>query len=78
MLGMSTVICDDFRANTNRQLERQGISRSELARRMKCSPSFVSQILNGDHEPGLRVVEKFADALGVKPETLLKKTPQSA
>lgn len=78
MSGMSTVICEDFRLNVIRLLEKQGITRSQLARRIGCSPSFVSQILNGDHEPGLRVVEKFAAALGVRPETLLKKIPQSA
>lgn len=75
---MPNVICDDFRANVNATLAKQGISRSELASRMGVSAAYISQILNGDHEPGLRVVERIAEALGVQAATLLKKNRKTA
>jgi transcriptional regulator with XRE-family HTH domain len=67
------VIVEDFRANVNELLLRRGISRTELARRMGVKQPFVSQLLNGQREPGLRVLERMAAALDVQPATLIKK-----
>lgn len=75
---MSTVICDDFRFNVNRILQQRGLSRSDLARRMGCSPAFVTQLLSAPYDPGLKVVDRVAAALEVAPSTLLKKNPQTA
>lgn len=72
------VITEDFRANVNEQLQRRGISRTELARRMGVKQPFISQLLNGQREPGLRVLERLAEALGVQPSLLIRKKSKTA
>ena len=68
---MPDLICDDFRRNTQFHLDQAHLSRSELAQRMGCSPGYITQILNGHREVGLRVLEKVAGAIGVTPAQLL-------
>lgn len=72
------VIVEDFRQNVISILERRGLSRTELAKRMGVKQPFVSQLLNGQREPGLRVLERMAHALEVAPSSLLKKNSESA
>jgi len=72
--GMNKMICDDFRTNVARHLDKQRISRSDLARKMKVSPQYVSIYLNGHKDPGLKVLERFAFALGTTAGALLKKS----
>jgi len=72
------VIVDNFLENVERQLHKKGWSRSEFARRLGKTPGYVTQILNRHHEPGLRVVEEWADALNVDAWTLLRKSQKSA
>lgn len=59
------MVCDDFRNNVVTLLELNGMSRSDLARAMGVTPQFVTQLLNGSHDPGLAQVEKVANAIGV-------------
>lgn len=70
---MDRMICDDFRHNVNSQLEKLGWTRADLAERMHVTPGYITQLLNGHHEPGLRVVERVATALGVPADRLIKK-----
>lgn len=67
------MIVDNFRANIEIQLAAKGWSRSEFARRLGKSPAYVTQVLNKRHDPGLRVVEEWSDALHVKPWDMLRK-----
>jgi len=68
------MIVDDFVANVNALLQSKGWSRAEFARRLGVTPGYVTQILNGHHEPGLRVVEAWAEVLGVKASRLVRET----
>lgn len=71
------MICDDFRQNVIILLERRGWNRSDLARAMGVKPSFISQILNGYRDPGLALVERVANAIGVEVVTLVRKSKQT-
>lgn len=71
------MVCDDFRNNVVALLEKRDMSRSDLARAMKVTPQFVSQLLNGTRDPGLAMAERVAHALGVEVSSLVKKFKQS-
>lgn len=71
------MVCDDFRMNVITLLEKRGMSRSDLARAMGVTPQFVTQLLNGAREPGLAMVERVAEAIGVEVVALVKKIKQS-
>jgi len=67
------VICQDFRENVQAVLSQKGWSRKQLAEEMGVSPSYITQLLNAYHEPGLAVVENVAIALGVSRDRLIAK-----
>ena len=45
--------------------------RSRLAHAMQATPQLVTDYLNGRSSPGLGVIARFAEALGVDPHELL-------
>ena len=67
------MICQDFRENVQAVLSQKGWSRKQLAEEMGVSPSYITQLLNAYHEPGLAVVENVAIALGVSRDRLIAK-----
>ena len=67
------VICQDFRENVQAVLSQKGWSRKQLAEEMGVSPSYITQLLNAYHEPGLAVVANVAIALGVSRDRLIAK-----
>ena len=52
-------------------MERRGVMRSELARRMEVSPAYVTEILRGHANLSLESLAKVAFALDLKWECLL-------
>lgn len=60
ILEASELICE--------LLDREGVSRQELAQRLERSKGFVSQVLNTDRNMTLRTLADFADALGYRVE----------
>jgi ribosome-binding protein aMBF1 (putative translation factor) len=44
--------------------ERKGLTQEELAKRMGCTQSYISQIEQPDARPTLGTLQKAADALG--------------
>jgi len=52
-----------FTKTIAKQMERQGVSRAQLARRLKVSPALVTQVLKGDSNLKLETIAKFANAL---------------
>jgi transcriptional regulator with XRE-family HTH domain len=52
-------------SSLHRLREQQGISLRQLAERTSVSPSFLSQIENGQCSPSISSMEKIANALGV-------------
>jgi transcriptional regulator with XRE-family HTH domain len=53
------------------RMERLGVSRSELARRLGTSPAYVTKILRGDTNFTLSSLAKIAEALGSRVELRL-------
>lgn len=54
----------DVTETVARLLEEQGISRSELARRIGKQPAFVTKLLRGDNNFTLRTLVRVLDACG--------------
>jgi transcriptional regulator with XRE-family HTH domain len=52
-------------------IEREGIKKAELAKRLDRTPGFVSQILAGGRNLTLRTIADVADALGSRVEISL-------
>ena len=64
-------LSDVFVSNALQAVEKRGISKSELARRVGIDPASTAKYLSGKTKPGIDVIEKFAEALGVSPAWLL-------
>lgn len=48
--GQSYPINDNWRAMIQRKLDARDVTRAELANRVGCSPSVITQLLNGDSD----------------------------
>lgn len=48
------------------QMERLGLSRAELARRIERTPGFVSQVLNGGRNMTVKTIADIALAMGLQ------------
>ena len=69
--GMEGVILQQrFVDNVLRLLDEQGMSQSDLARKMGKSRQYIGDYLLMRRSPGFDVVEGFAKALGVDPSEL--------
>lgn len=55
---------DRFRSNVRYELESNGWSQRDLADKLSCSESQVSQVLSGYRNPSLETVAAYAIALG--------------
>lgn len=53
-------------------LDRTGVTKSELARRLGRSPGFVSQVLGGGRNLTLRTISDIAGALSLRPALELR------
>lgn len=61
-----------FIAKVNAILKERGISRAKLAELMNVQQTVPGRYLNGQNEPGLVMIEKFAKALGVDARELFE------
>lgn len=61
----------DFKDRLASAMERRGITRSELARRLDVSPAAVSSWTTGPKRPDIRKLAQIAAELGVSPSYLL-------
>ncbi|MBM6411998.1 helix-turn-helix domain-containing protein, partial [Lacticaseibacillus paracasei] len=66
---------DEIIKTLNDLRNREGISISELARRVDMAKSSVSRYFNGTREFPLNYVDKFASALHTTPESLIGVSP---
>lgn len=66
---------DEIIKTLNNLRNREGISISELARRVDMAKSSVSRYFNGTREFPLNYVDKFASALHTTPESLIGVSP---
>lgn len=61
--------------NVKKLRRAQRLSQEEFSFNCGLHRTYVSDIERGARNPTVRVLQKLADALGVEPETLLKKDP---
>jgi transcriptional regulator with XRE-family HTH domain len=54
----------EFTESLVREMERQGVTRSELARRIGATPAYVTKILRGKANFTLETMVRLARALG--------------
>jgi ribosome-binding protein aMBF1 (putative translation factor) len=54
------------------RMEEQGVSRADLARKIGCSPAYVTKILRGGTNFTLETMVKIADVLGCEVRTHLQ------
>jgi DNA-binding phage protein len=57
---------DEFIEHVEAEMERQGISLSELARRAECGRPYLHRVLARTQSPSLEWAEKVAAALGMQ------------
>jgi ribosome-binding protein aMBF1 (putative translation factor) len=46
-------------------MKQQGLSRQEVADRMRCSPQYISKLLKGEENLSLETICKLEDALNI-------------
>ncbi|QDT54601.1 helix-turn-helix protein [Caulifigura coniformis] len=68
------VLQQRFQTNVASLIAGLGWTQAELARQIGVSRSLVHTYMSGDSSPGLEVVQRFADALGVDPARLLSES----
>jgi transcriptional regulator with XRE-family HTH domain len=61
--------------NVKKLRRARRLSQEEFSFNCGLHRTYVSDIERGARNPTVRVLQKLADALGVEPETLLKKDP---
>lgn len=64
---MEMILENQFVELVEEQLEKQHMSRSDLARSMGVGRQYVTDYLNRRKNPGPEVMERFFLALGVRP-----------
>ena len=67
-----------FAANLRRLRHAKGISQEDLAYEANVNRTYLSKLEKGVSYPGLEIIAKLADALGVEPAELLMLSPKSA
>ena len=63
--GMNVILQQRFRDAVTSKMHDLDLSQSDLARRMRVTPQYVSKCLRGEQSPGLDVIERFASSLGL-------------
>jgi len=62
-----------FATNLRRFRHEKGISQEDLAHTADVNRSYVSKLEKGISYPGLEIIGKLADVLGVEPADLIKR-----
>jgi transcriptional regulator with XRE-family HTH domain len=65
-----------FAANLRRLRHAKGISQEDLAYEADVNRTYLSKLEKGVSYPGLEIIAKLADALGVEPAELLMLPPK--
>jgi transcriptional regulator with XRE-family HTH domain len=65
---------DVFAANLRRLRHEKGLSQDDLAYEAEVSRSYLSQLEKGAFYASLKIIGKLAEALGVEPAELLKRS----
>lgn len=68
----------DFTEAIFQRMESEGMSRSELARRLGTSPAYITKILRGDGNFTIATMVRLARALGMELKIELRSQESSA
>ena len=60
-----------FRRNLKEFREELGLSQSELARRVGCTPGYICDLERGRRSPRIGTLAPLAEVLGVSPSSLV-------
>lgn len=71
MQAMSTLTHEYFCNNVRTARLAIGLTQGRLAEKLQVSRPYIAQIEGGRRVPSLDIVERFADALGLKSHELL-------
>ena len=63
-----------FRQRLRNEMQLQGVSQRELAKRAGTSYAGVNRILQGKQDPTLELADRLSDALGIELAKFLEKT----
>ena len=66
----------DVTETLTQALQESGVTKAELAKRLKRSPGFVSQVFGGGRNLTLRTISDIAAALSLQPSVHLSSSPQ--
>lgn len=69
---MSSKLHEFFLINVRDAMREQGMTQLELSQRLGVSRPYVNQVLSGKWVPGLELVERIANALGVSAAQLME------
>ena len=64
-------VFEAFRARVRARLQELGWSQNQFAAKVGASKQYVSNMLNGRREPGIRTILRWSEALMVEPGYLL-------
>jgi transcriptional regulator with XRE-family HTH domain len=67
---------DVFAANLRRLRHEKRLSQDDLAYEAEVSRSYLSQLEKGAFYASLKIIGKLAEALGVEPDELLKRSTE--
>ena len=68
----------DVTETLTQSLQESGVTKAELAKRLKRSPGFVSQVFGGGRNLTLRTISDIATVLSLRPTLKLSSVPQAA
>jgi len=73
-MSLSTYLYTLFQQNVRQRLDNCGWNQNDLAAAMGVGKSYVSQLLSGRANPGLRTLEAVAEALECEASDLISET----
>lgn len=63
--GLVGSIVEEFIETVVAEMQRQGLTMTELAKRAECGRPYLYRVLNREQSPSLEWAEKVAEALGL-------------
>jgi SOS-response transcriptional repressor LexA len=62
---------ENFGGRLQRLIDMAGLNQSELARKMKVSPTYINQLVQGTRYPGRETLKKLSKALNISIDMLM-------
>ena len=66
MLNFAEVFNKISEMDIQSAIDRHGTTKAELARKMETSASYITQLVNGQSSPSMKMLDKLAELIGCK------------